>query len=231
MQSPGRLVAPLCMTILTLLALGALALSLATSTSPTDVQLNAAAQTTAGASSFQEDVRIVTRSLPPGRLAYRVPRLTPVAAITYEAPDRIAIVERNISSPSSPLLYLIVVGATAWESEDGGRSWQTQPAVTVFDGNPPTRVALGLPTELASVRGASSSGGTYTVQTAQTGIYLSTGLASEIPAHLHTYVTASLSAGHLATVRTFFTTPTQELVAEFHYFKFGRAPAIHPPTS
>jgi hypothetical protein len=127
MRSSSGLVAHSLLGGLTLLAAGAIVLSLVTAPPVAKSQLQGAAKNTAGASSFVlTDVNKVVSPKPVPSLGGRSSESS-VVRIVYQAPDRVLDV---VSEPQGRTVTLLVVGNKAYEREGSSGVWSTIPAST-----------------------------------------------------------------------------------------------------
>lgn len=225
MSSPARYVAHACMAVLTLGAVAALVVSLLTATTPTDVQLRAAAHETAGASSFQELIRFGSGAVPTPRSAFK---LSAAGEITYHATDRIAIVQPDGQGGRQ---IEVAIGNRAWESVDGGRTWEQAPSTGENFGAKAVATLLEVPNAVTAANGVHSDGDVYEYTTTDPALYNASRLTAGVPPGLVTHVHAVVTGSELTELRLLFTSGRSAAEVEYTYVRIGSAPAIPVPAS
>lgn len=222
MRPPGRLVAAACLAVLTLLAVGALVLSLVTAPSEAESRLHQAAAATAGASGFTMAFSAVQGSGSAERAVS--------ADVDYQAPDRVAIAQ----SPTLGGAIQLALGTRAWISTDGGTTWQRLRARVAGSsiGAQTAAEILAVPRALEGVTGVRAGrGGVLSFTSADPKVVgpLS-GQGGVLPAGIRARVAVTVSARGIGVIEVLLSQPAgPATLAEYRFSAVGRGPVLVAP--
>ena len=217
MTAPRNFVAPVCLAVLGALSAGAIVFSVLTAPPAAETHLHQAARATVAASGFELQV---VQGQGPGQ--------RPSAAVDYRAPDQVVIG----AYPGSGGGVEVAIGAKAWVSLDGGKTWRT-----ITSGPKPgaalAEQVLALPRALAKATGVSGRGDHLRVDATGSELLQAVGDASgHLPADVTVRLDVTIADGVLKTVTVTVRGPGRPPSSTtFRYSRVGDAPPVKAPAT